>query len=812
MRLLGTLMRESAHAARRLRRSPLFVAAAVACFATGIATNTAMFSVFDAIVLGTLPFEHPEQLVSLHERDQLSGRRASLSYPDYLDWRDGATAFQAMAAYSGRTVAITEGQAERVAARLISASLLPMLGVEPQLGRGFGADDDSPGASPTVLLADSLWRRRFGADADVVGRDVSLNHEPYTVIGVMPPGFDFPGNAALWMPMAPALAGTARDQRGVSVMARLRPDTDLARARAEVATISRRLHRRHPAPVESGPHDWTGEVRPTQGSFMGSEEKIVATAMLGASLFLLLIACSNVANLLLTRAVAHQRETAVRLAIGASRTRIVIGYLAEGLLLASAACLVSLPVTWEALRLIAAAIPPSDAFPSYVDWSLDPTTFLYAAGVSLATGAIFGVAPALLVSSGRLQQALKSGTPGAGSAPQRRHLRDALVVGQVALALILLVGASLFVRTFVGLDRMDLGYDPARIMTMRFYLPGERYADPASRESLVHEVVRQVSALPGVAAATVSDLVPLDDEGGSWDEAVLDVEPTTDVDREIAYAGVAGDWFGTFDVATLAGRTFTEGDLVDGTPVAVVNRTMATRFWPGSGALGHRFRRAGDASETWFTVIGVVSDIRTVKLDEDMRTPPTAYLPSAFVPTRDYAVIVRTPREPTSVTAPVRKAIAAADSTVPVFNVWSMERVRTLSFWMYAMWGAMFASFGLVALLLATVGVYAAVFYSVTQRTREIGVRVTLGARTRQIVGLVLRQGLTLAGIGIGFGLVGAFVLTRVVASLLIGVSATDPAIFAGVAIALVVVVSVAASLPARWAARVDPLVALRSE
>ena len=411
---------------------------------------------------------------------------------------------------------------------------------------------------------------------------------------------------------------------------------------------------------------------------------------------------------------------------------------------------------------------------------------------------------------GGFQRSLKDGGPSAGTSRGRRRVRDALVVAEVALALVLLVGASLFVRTFLGLRRTELGYDASRVMTMRFFLPGARYDSLQPRLAVVDEVLRRVTAIPGVEAATVSDLVPLDDEGGSSGSVVGDLGDRAPL-TGTTYAAIASGWFETLGVGPTAGRTLSAADVRASVPMAVVNQTMANLLWPRANPIGRRFRLAGDSARMFYEVVGVVPDIRTVKLDEDRRTPPTAYLPLRFVPTRDYALMMRA-RAPVSLTPALRGAIHAADPVVPVFNAWSMEEVRYLSFWMYALWSTMFAAFGLMALVLATIGVYGVIHYGVAQRTREIGVRVALGAQGRDVLRLVLGQGVRLASVGVGVGLLAALALTRVVESLLIGVSSLDAASFVGVAIFLSCVAALASYLPARRATRVDPLIALREE
>ncbi len=786
---------------RTLWASPVFTGAALLCLTLAIAANTTIFSVFDALVLRPLPFTHPEQLASLAKRDPTTGRRASLTFPEYLAWRQQGRSFSALGAHAGRTLSITEArEPERVSGRLVSATLFPLLGARAQLGRLFDADDDQMGAGRVALVGEALWRRRYGGDSSVIGRRISLDNTSYQIVGVMERGFAYPSQSEIWLPITPFQVRT------VSVVARLGARVSIGQASEEAKSIGRQVARQVLAK-----DTWVGDVRSLRGSALGSDEALVATAMLGATTFLLLIACANVANLMLTRATAREREIAVRAALGASRQRIVAQLVMEAMLIALTASILALPLTWEALRRLAGAIPPSDPFPYYMQWSLDTKTFIYTAVAAVLTGLVFGVGPAIHATSGPLHAPLKQGGHGASAGPGRHTLRNALVAAEVALAVVLLVGASLFVRTFIGLRRTELGFDARRVMTMRFYLPGAQYDSTRSRDQVVSEVLRRVEASPGVDAATISDLVPLDDEGGSSSEALAEGAEQKNA-RAVAYSGVAGRWFDTFGMTFVDGRSFTPQELSSASHVAVINKAMAATFWAGGSAIGRRFRLADDSSRTWYTVVGVVPDIRTVKLDEDMRTPPTAYLPMAAIPTRDYGLMVRTKQSPASLTPVLRNAIHAVDPVLPVFNVWTMEHVRYLSFWMYALWGTMFAVFGGIALLLATIGVYAVIHYGVAQRTREIGVRVALGARRADVIRLVLGQGMKWAAIGGAVGLAGALALTQVVESLLIGVSPTDPISFAGVIGMLVFVAGLASYLPAQRAASVDPLVALRQE
>jgi putative ABC transport system permease protein len=805
---METFFQDVRYAFRTLRKSPVFTVIAVVCLSLGIATNTTLFSIFDSILLRPFPFERPEQLVYLQELNPKNGDRASIGYLNFLDWRAQARSFSDMGGYSGRSLAITEGEEpERLQGQLVTWSLFPMLGVKPQVGRRFREDEDKPGAAGTVLLGDGVWKRRYASDSSVVGRVVSINNLPYTVVGVMPPRFQFPQTGDIWVPMAPFLHDDKRNWRGVQVIGRMKSGVEVRQADREIAGIAAAINRQYVL------NDlWIGNAIELRKNFMPDDVRLVTAAMMGAVTFVLLIACANVANLMLTRAAGRSREIAIRAVIGAGRGRIVRQLLTESVILALAAGIVAVPLTWEGLRLVDLAIPVEDPIPYYIHWSLDVPTLLYTAAVSVLTGVLFGLAPALSASRGRLHEALKDGGRSGGGSVRRNRLRSALVVAEVALSLVLLVGASLFVRSFFAMQHAQIGFDPAPIMTMRIYLPGERYDSTYAKAQRVQDILQRVEALPGVHAATISNLIPIDG-GGAGDGVIIEGQ-TVEKGKEpfLFWTGVAGHWFETLGVPLVRGRTFSESELRDSVPVAVINYTMANRFWQSGDPVGHRFQLAGDSSRTWFSVIGVAADIRTSAIDDEGTTRPTAYLPYRFLPARNHGVMVRVRGVPTSITNAVRGAIRASDPAIPVFRTWTMDKVRELSFWQFRLFGVMFGVFGGIALFLAAIGVYGVISYGVSQRTREIGVRVALGAQQRHVIRLVVRQGMLLAGVGIAVGLVGSFGVTRVVASLLHGVSPTDPVSFAGVALFLTAVAFVASFIPARRATEVDPIVALRFE
>lgn len=806
---METFLQDVRFAFRTLRKSPAFTVIAVICLALGIATNTTLFSVFDAVLLRPFPFTNPNQLVSLWERDPKNNNRYSISYLNYLDWRQQSTTISDIAAYTERSVAITEGdEPERLLGEYTSANLFPLLGVTPQIGRVFRADEDMAGAPGVVILSDALWRRRYLSDKTVLNRVVSINNVPYTIVGVMPPGFKFPQVSEIWMPIAPLLHADKRESRAVDMVGRIKGGSTLAQADQEIATIAANLNKQYGI-VTRG---WLGSARELRKEFIPPDVSLIVATMFGAVTFVLLIAVANVANLMLTRAAGRSREIAIRVAIGAGRGRIVRQLLTESVMLAIAAGIIAIPITWEALRLLDFAMPAEDPLPWYIHWVLDYRTLLYTFAVSIATGVAFGLAPALHAARGQLTESLKDGSRGGGS--RKNRVRSVLVIAEVALSLVLLVGASLFVRSFTALQKTQVGFDTAPILSMRFYLPGTRYDSSLAKAQQVEEVIRRVEALPGVEAAAISNLIPIDG-GGSYGGFVLEGQvPEKGKEPQMFWSGVAGHWYETLGVAMAAGRTLTANDARDTIPVAVINKTMATTFWKGESAVGHRFRFLSDSSNRWFTIIGVTADIRTERLADNGQMQPSAYVPYRFLPVRNHGLMVRVrgSQAVTSVTNSVRSAIRAADPAIPVWNVRSMEKVRELSFWQYGLFGVMFAVFGGIALFLAAIGVYGVISYGVSQRTREIGLRVALGAQRGDVIGLVVWQGMSLAGIGIALGLLGSFGITRVVSSMLIGVSPTDVLSFGGVSIFLALVALAASLIPARRATGVDPIVALRTE
>ena len=799
------------YAFRALARSRGFAAIAASCLALGIGVNSTIFSVVNGVMLKPFPYPEAHRIVVLDSSNQrLGAELGGISYPDFKDLRDQNTTLQSVAAFADRslTVADSGSEPERYVGSIVSWNLFALLGTPPAMGRPFAPADDRPGAEPVVMLSHEVWLQRYAGDPAVVGRAISVNARAHTVIGVMPPRFAFPERSRLWVAVAPYGEKLARDDRSFEVFGRLAAGVEVERMSADVGAIANRLASAYP----DTNRDWSISPRPLRRWMLPDDVTLILSTMMGAATLVLLIACANVANLLLARASVRQREISVRAALGAGRWRIVRQLLTEAAAIGLLAAPLGIAVAYVGLRLLDRAIPP-DTIPYFITWSLDWQSLVYTIAVSVATSVVFGLVPALQAARTNLQDSLKEGARGA-TGGRRAWMRNTLVVAEVSLALVLLVGASLFVRSFLNLQGTNVGFDPRPVMTMRFYMPGEAYEAAEAKARRVDDIVRRIEALPGVEAAFASNFVPLSGGGGGG-EVVIEGQAVNDPSQSapsITRIGATAHLRRTLGVALVRGRDFTETEGASRSPLALVNETMASRFWKNTDPVGRRFRLAADDPPEWFTVIGVVADFRHFQGDGTSRAFPAAYVPYPYQATLNTGVTIRVTGDPARITAAARQQIRLSDPALPVFQARTMEEHRQRSFWQYSLFGWMFSIFGFIALALASVGVYGVLSYAVSQRTQEIGVRVALGAERGHVLRLILGQGLRLAGAGVVAGLACAFGVTPVITSLLYNVTPSDPLSFAGVALFLVAVAAVASYLPARRALRVDPIVALRAE
>ena len=816
-------------ALRGLVRAPLASTLAIVCLAVGIGTNATMFSVVSTTLVEPLPFPNGERLVTISSTQPEGGvRRGGTSFLDLQDYQEQASGFETLAGVQGRSLTLSDtDEPERVLGAAVSWRLFSMLGIAPALGRDFTAGDDRAGAEPVVLLSDELWRRRYNGDPQIVGRALTINARPYTVIGVLPPRVKFPFQQVAWVPLAPLHQDLPRQARDLEVFGRVAPGQSLQQATESLTSVAARL-----AASYGDNAGWSVRVDPLAEYYIPGDVRLVTLTAMGAVTLVLLIACANVANLLLARATARAREMSVRAAIGAGRGRIVRQLLTESLLLGLISGPLGIALAYAGVGALRAGVPADD-IPYLIQFRVDGRTLVYTVVISVVTGIIFGLAPAVHAAKGDLVSALREGGR-SGEGGARNRARNALVIAEVAVSIVLLVGAALFMRSFLNLQRAETGFDTQPITTARFFMPGDTYAEPDAKLRRVDDIVRRVEAIPGVVSAGASNLIPLDGGGGLSRVGIPGKIFEAGREPRLFYAGVSAHYLDTLGATLLRGRGFTAQETATRSKVAVINVSTARSLLASAeenaalprlpadrlagarelGALdpvGRQFTLLADQLAETFTVIGVVEDVMIEELGEREITP-TAFIAYAYQQTPNTGLIVRAEGDAVALTPAIRAAIRAADATLPVFSASSMEEIRRQGFWQFRLFGQMFGTFGALAVLLAIVGVYGVLSYSVSQRTQEFGVRMALGAQPRDVRRMMMRQGMILAGWGTLLGALGAIGITRVIGSLLYNVTPTDPASFAAVATLMLLVAAAAAYLPARRATAVDPMTALRSE
>ena len=810
---METLLKDIRYGVRGLIKRPGFTVIALITLALGIGANTAIFSVINAVLLRPLQFKDPEQLVIVWEDASFAGFPRNTPAPGiFFDWKNQNQSFSDMAASAERSFNITgDGEPERVMAFAVTENFFPLFGVQPLLGRNFLPEEDRPGASKVVMLSHSLWQSRYGADPQIVNREILLNGEKHTVVGVMPASFQFlEREVRLWVPIAfDAEDMVNRGGHYLKVVARLKPGVPQSQAQADVDAIMSRLAKDYPGETMEG--KLGAIVTPMRDELVG-ETRSSLIVLLIAVACVLLIACANVAGLLLARAVARRREIALRVALGASRVRVVRQLLTESLLLATVAGVLGSILAYWSFSFLQGLVPVEMAL--LTSLQLDTRILAFTLLISLVTGVIFGLVPALQSANIDLNDALKQSSARTTSTSR---LRNGLIVSEVALSIVLLVGAGLLIQTLFQLFRQYAVLEPEKVLTMRTVLPYQKYKEPSQRNNYYRQVLDRVERLPEVVSAGYSTSVPLLWKGGTSGFYPEGIEtPIPGMAYDANHRQVSADYLKTMNVPLRAGRYFDGRDNEQSMPVVIINETMARQYWPGENALGRRFK-IGDPSEPgkqWKEIVGIVADIRQMGLDEPVKAE--MYFPyqqitdwPGFGP-RDLAI--RTTGDTANLVAAVRNAIREVDPDQPVSNVATMAEVLGEEAAQRRIGMIMLVAFAVLALLLAALGIYGVLAYFVTQHTNEIGVRLALGATPRNILFLVLKKGMGLTLIGVAIGIAASFAFTRWMSSMLFGVKAADPLTFVAVPLLLGMVALLACAIPARRATKVDPMVALRYE
>jgi putative ABC transport system permease protein len=793
---------------RMLLRTPGFTLAAVVTLALAIGLNTTIFSLVNPVLFRPLPVRDPDRLVILYEMNSVRKEpRVPIAYPDYLDWRVQNRVFDDVGVFHGDSWTVTgRGDPERIQGAQISATLFSVLGVAPRLGRDFRKEEDVPGAEPVVLLAYDYWQRRFGGDTNVVGQTLSLNAISHTVVGVMPPGFRFPKAAAVWTPLVIEAPETKRGLHDrIQGIARLKPSVTFEQAKADLLRISRDLEAQYPASNTGR----SAVVRLLREEAV-QDFALTSWVLLGAVAFVLAVACANVANMSLSRALDRQREWAIRLSLGSSRWRLIRLLLAESLLLAATGAVLGLLLAQWGLAL-AQTLVPADA-PFWLDFSVDYRVLLFTAGVVVASCLLFGLAPAWHASRINPVENLRSGSPAAGDQPRQRRLRGILVASEVALALLLLGGTLVMIQSLWNLQRADAGFNPRGVLTFSVTLWQRQFREAARAIAFFEELQQRLAALPGVKTAAAIFNLPM--RGDWWSQTFyLENEPEDLSTQRPAgtMRVVTPGYFRAMEISVLLGRDFNQTDLLTSQPVVIIDESFARRYFPKENPLGRRIK-VSNRPDVWWEIVGVARDANHYGLLSE-QTQPGFYFPFTQQPCSSMTLVLKAEQSgaPGLLTA-AQNEVRQLNRDVLVDLPRLMQDVMARSYWQIPLLGKLLAGFAVLALVLAAVGIGAVVSYAVSQRTHEIGVRLALGATKREVVRLVLKDGFRLALVGTGIGLLATWGLVRVFESELYGVSASALPQYLLLALVLGIVALIACYVPARRAAKVDPMTALRHE
>jgi putative ABC transport system permease protein len=785
---------------------------ALATIALGVGANTAIFSVVDAVLLRPLPFPEPDRIVAAFQTQPSQGiSQNGVSYPNYADWRDQAKSFDALAAIRMHDYTLTgQGDPALLIAGTVTSNLFQILRTPPLLGRALAASDDDPSAPPVVVLGERLWRSRFNADPAIVGKPILLDQQACTVVGVMPAAFKTPPEspaAELWLTLThDPVFGDLSARRGghyLRIVGRLKPGTPIARAEAELAAIQRTLARDHPKENEG----WGARLMALSESLVGGA-RTALLVLLAAVGLVFGIACVNVANLLLARATARSREVAIRSALGASRARLLRQFLAEGLVLALGGGALGLAAAIASLRALRAWLPPD--LPRVGEIRLDGAVLLFALAISLVSAIVFGLVPAFQASSANLTARLKAGAAGSGESGASKRLRSLLVVGETAISFVLLIGAGLLTRSFLRLQTVPLGFEPSGVLTAGMSLPRNQYSKPEEWLGFYTRLVERMQTEPGVEAAAAVLPLPLTGSGLNFAftiEGRAAAAPGADLTAN--YTALTPDYFRALGIPLRRGRLFTASDAASAPRVCVVSDAFVRRHFSGEDPLGKRLV-FGFKEPVARTIVGVVGDVKRDGLGSPSQ--PEMYVPFDQDPWWAAYLAVRTRGDPVALTAAVRRAVAALDPTLPISDIQPMTQFVSDSIQQPRFRTTLLGLFGITALLLAILGIYGVIAYDVGRRTREIGIRLALGARNGDVVRLVVRQGLALTGAGLAAGAIAAALLTRFLSTLLFETRALDAVVYGGVAVVLLSAGLAACWIPARRALRLDPIRVLRSE
>jgi putative ABC transport system permease protein len=800
---------------RMLAKHRLATVVSILALALGIGANTAMFSLAEAFLLHPVPFENASRIVALVDaRPQQNIDMNAIAPATYFDWRKEAHSFDELAAYAWDEVNLTgDARPQKVQAFRVSANLFAMLGVRPQVGRIFLSEEETPGKDQEIVLGHALWEQRYAADPNIVGKSVKVDGKSFTVVGIMAQGFDFPMPAEAWIPLAiDPEHRQRRDTRWLWVLGRLKPHVSFSEAAAEMQGIAQRQSEAYPDTNKG----WQLRPTPLTQFVTGSITRQYTILLMGAVGFVLLIACADVANVQFARMSGRSNEFAVRTALGGSRWRVVRQLLTESILLSAGGAVLGLFFAQWAIQVILAHMP-ADIARFIAGWktiSLDSNAFLFTLAVVVVSGILSGIAPSLLASHSNLVESLKESGRGSTVSRARGRLRGALVVAEISLALVLLVGAGLLVKNFQGLLNVNESYSPQTLLAMNLTLSDAQYEKPPARLAFLEQMLQRLGRLPGVQSAAIVTHVPYAD-GGGVSTFTFSIEGHPPAQRGELHNAIiestSPNYFAMMNIALRQGRLLSDTDGAEAPAVAVISESLARRYFPGTNPLGARIKVGEmDSPRPWATIVGVVNDVHYSWINKD--DVPTIYGPFRQAPPYYTTILLRTPADPLQFVSPARQQIAGVDPNLPLYNIKRMDRVITDSIIGIAYVASMMAVLGVIALVLASVGVFGVMSYSVSERAHEIGIRMSLGAQTTDILRMVLRSGMTLTVLGLAIGLPIALVLARALAALLFGVEATDPFSFIGLPLLLAGVAALACYLPARRAARLDPLKALHYE